>query len=197
MVAVVALGGCTGCVERLIIERDGLGDGDGDAGVVDTDTDGPGDTESVPGESTGVEPGTECSVPQDCGAGQTCFEGVCVGTGSLRVSLSWTEVTDLDLHVQVPNGDWMSFENPLTDYGELDVDDCVAGICVNQNGTHVENIFLDATAPRGTYGIRVVNFDGRSAADYSIEVAGAVNATFTGSVPAVSYAESVMHQITW
>jgi len=106
-------------------------------------------------------------------------------------------VTDLDLHVFVPNGDWMSFDNPLTDYGELDVDDCVGGSCVNQNGTHVENIFLEANAPRGTYGIRVVNFDGRRTANYMIEVAGEVNATFTGTVVNEDYAESELHQISW
>lgn len=195
--ALFATGLSTGCVERLIRDSDGFADGDG--GRFDTDTDGLGGTTIIiPDGSTGVvDPGTECDGPEDCASDQTCFEGVCVGTGTLRISLSWNVVTDLDLHVFVPNGDWMSFENPLTEYGELDVDDCVAGMCVNQDGTHVENIFLQNNAPRGTYGIRVINFDGRRAADYSVEVAGAVNATFSGSVPSISYAEGDLHQVTW
>ena len=189
----------TGCVERLIRDSDGLADGDGDGGLL-TDTEGlSGTTVESPGDSstTSTDPGVECNGPEDCAADQTCFEGVCVGTGTLRISLSWDVVTDLDLHVFAPNVDWMSFENPITEYGELDVDDCVAGMCVNQNGTHVENIYLQNNAPRGTYGIRVINFDGRETAQYSVEVAGAVSATFSGSVPAVSYAEGDLHQISW
>ena len=197
MVVVVA---ATGCVERLIYDTTGFGGGNS-AGQADTETDGIGVTDQITTAdstvATTTTPGTECEVESDCDDGQTCFEGVCVGEGSLRISLSWEEVTDFDLHVFVPNGDWMSYENPLTDYGELDVDDCVGGTCINQNGTHVENVLLYSNAPRGTYGIRVVNFDGRSGADYQIEVAGAVSATFSGYVPGVDYAESPVHQITW
>jgi len=190
--------GASGCVERLIHDLGKGADGDGDGGTTVGD-DGPGETDqSRPGETEtdGVDPGTECQQPSDCGTNQTCFEGVCVGTGSLRISLSWTVVTDLDLHLYVPNGDWMSFENTTTAYGELDVDDCVGGSCINQQ-VHVENIFLDASAPRGTYGIQVVNFDGRGAADYSIEVAGAVNSHFFGHLPASDFAQSEVHEIAW
>lgn len=198
-----ALGGAlatTGCVERVIREFDEVADGEG--GRVDTDTD-PGDTDQFPGETTMVDPGTttdpnaECSIPQDCGDGETCYQGVCVGTGSVRVSLSWNVVTDLDLHVLAPNGEWISYQNPLTTYGQLDVDDCVAGTCVNQDGTHVENIFLDANAPRGTYGVRVVNFDGRAGADYTIEVAGDVAASFVGYLPGSEFNEGPIHEFAW
>lgn len=198
LVALATTGLSTGCVERLIRDSDGFADGDGDSSPVDTETDGLGGTTVVLGDSsTGEDPNVECNGPEDCADDQTCFEGVCVGMGTLRISLSWTVVTDLDLHVFVPNGETVSFENPLTNYGELDVDDCVSGICVNQDGTHVENIFLQNNAPRGTYGIRVVNFDGRAAADYTVEVAGAVSATFNGSIPAEGQAAGSLHQITW
>ncbi len=189
----------TGCVDRVINDFP-KADGDGDGGRVDTDTDGIGDTEQVDdssGTTDGVPPGMECAMPEDCADTQTCFEGVCVGTGTLRISLSWTAVTDLDLHVFVPNGESINFENSLTPYGELDVDDCVGGDCVNNGGTHVENVFLEASAPRGNYGIQVINYDGRRAADFSIEVAGAVDAGFSGSLPANSFAESQVYNITW
>lgn len=197
----------TGCVDRLIRDSDGFAGGNGEGDHVDTDTDGLGGTTVIiPDGSTSIvittfattdDPNLECRTEQDCAEGQTCFEGVCVGTGTLRISLSWNVVTDLDLNVYVPNGDWMNYENPLTEYGELDVDDCVAGMCVNQDGTHVENVFLQSNAPRGTYGIRVTNFDGRETALYAVEVAGAVSAEFSGSVAAEMGAEGELHQITW
>lgn len=184
-----------GCVERLI--RDfGQGADGGSQGNDDAD-DGPGDTDNIPGDTEDVEPGTECDEPSDCGSNQTCFEGVCVGVGTLRISLSWQVITDLDLHLFAPNGDWISYEQPVTPYGELDVDDCVAGACQNQVGTHVENIFLDASAPRGVYGIQVVNFDGRAPAEYSIQIAGAVSDSTVGSLPAEEFSESTVYEITW
>jgi hypothetical protein len=193
----VALGmvASTGCVDRVIHDLDEVAEGGGGQLDTDTDTDGLGETHQV--TTGGVDPDVECTIPQDCGPEQTCYEGVCVGTGSVRVSLSWNEVTDLDLHVRVPNGEWISYEVPLTSYGQLDVDDCVSAMCVNQDGTHVENVFLDATAPRGLYGVKIINFDGRRAADYGIEVAGDVSASFVGSLPATSYYEGPVHEFTW
>lgn len=185
-----------GCVERVIYDLGEAAEGGG--GGHDTDTDDPSDSEERPTEGDpDPDPDAECSIPQDCGMGQTCFEGVCVGTGTVRISLSWNVVTDLDLHVRVPNGDSIGYESPVTSYGQLDVDDCVAGSCVNQDGTHVENIFLESTAPRGTYQIYVVNFDGRRAADYHIEVAGDVSASFTGHLPASMFLEGPIHELTW
>lgn len=194
-VGAVALGmvvGSTGCVERLIYDLDGKAEGSG--GEQETESDGIGETEQL---ATTGDPDAECSIPQDCAMGQTCFEGVCVGTGTVRVSLSWNVVTDLDLHLRLPNGDSISYESPITIHGELDVDDCVSATCVNQDGTHVESIFLESTAPRGTYAVHVVNFDGRLAADYAIEVAGETSAAFTGTLPAETYVSSPEHLFTW
>lgn len=188
MTALAAIMTAGGCTDRLIVDLDGGGGSSG--GEIETETDGLGETEDVP-------PGTMCDEPSDCGASQTCFEGVCVGAGMLRVTLSWTVVTDLDLHLFVPNGDWINFENKVTAYGQLDVDDCVSGSCASPNGTHVENIFLDAAAPRGTYGIQVINFDGRASADYSIEVAGAISDSVGGSLPAREFSQSVVYEVTW
>lgn len=178
-----------GCVERYIHELDKVADG-GEGSV--TETLGPGDTEQVP-----PDPDAECSIPRDCDVGQTCFEGVCVGMGAVRVSLSWTVVTDLDLHLWMPNGETINYESPVSPFGQLDVDDCVSATCINQNGTHVENIFLDASAPRGTYRVHVTNFDGRLAADYRIEVAGAVSGAFVGSLPQMMFVQGPIHEFTW
>lgn len=203
----VALGGLLGfvttstaCVERVIHDYEVVADGEG--GLVETDTAGTdtfGDSSQIStGDSTGpVDPGAECTIPQDCGDGQTCYQGVCVGTGNVRVSLAWNVVTDLDLHVRVPNGDWISYQLPITGYGQLDVDDCVAGACINQEGTHVENVFLDENAPRGTYGVMIVNFDGRKGADYAIEVAGEATAQFVGYLPDSMSIEGPVHEFVW
>lgn len=199
----VALGmvaASTGCVERVIRDLGGVAGGSG--GELETESDDFGETEQDPtagstGTGTDTDPDAECSTPQDCGMGQTCYEGVCVGTGTVRVSLSWNVVTDLDLHVFLPNGEWISYENPVTAYGQLDVDDCVGGMCVNQDGTHVENIFLDGNAPRGNYVVQVVNFDGRRAADYQIEVAGEVTVSFVGNLPSTMFFEGPPHPFTW
>jgi hypothetical protein len=192
----------TGCVERVIHDVEGVAGGEG--GQVDTDTDtdtDPGDTLQVPPSetetATDTDPDVECMIAQDCGDDQTCYQGVCVGTGNVRVSLSWSVVTDLDLHLRLPNGDSISYENPITAYGELDVDDCVGGACINQDGVHVENIFLGANAPRGTYEITIVNFDGRRAADYGVEVAGEVSASFAGHLPADDFYAGMVHQFIW
>jgi hypothetical protein len=191
----------TGCVERVIRDFDQVAEGGGSQGGRETDTDTDTDTDTF-GESEqqpteGVDPGVECTIPQDCGEDQTCYQGVCVGTGSVRVSLAWGVVTDLDLHVRAPNGEWISYESPLTPYGQLDVDDCVSGQCLDQGGVHVENVFLDANAPRGTYGIMIVNFDGRRGADYAIEVAGDATASFVGYLPDVMFYEGPLHEFTW
>ena len=183
----------TGCVERVIRDFDEYAEGGAEGGS-ESDTDTFGETDQDPTE---IDPEAECMIPQDCDEGETCYQGVCVGTGSVRVSLSWNVVTDLDLHVRVPNGEWISYENPITNYGQLDVDDCVSGACINPDGTHVENVFLDSNAPRGTYGIMIVNYDGRSAADYAIEVAGDASASYAGHLPATMFLEGPVHEFSW
>lgn len=187
--------GSTGCVERVIYELDEVAEGGAEGGSLsDTDTDTFGDTEQDP---THVEPGVECTSPEDCGDDQTCYQGVCVGTGNVRISLAWSVVTDLDLHVRVPNGDWISYQMAITSYGQLDVDDCVSGQCLDPDGIHVENVFLDGNAPRGTYGIMIANFDGRREADYTLEVAGEATASFTGYLPSEMFYEGPVHEFTW
>ena len=163
----------SGCVERLIRGEDT--DSEASTSV--------GDDSSSSEEVFNTE-GAECNGPQDCPEGATCFEGVCVGTGELRVSLSWNYVSDLDLYVETPAGDLISFENRDAGGGVLDVDDCVGGECLDNSMTHVENIFFPMQPPVGEYRVWVNNFDGIRGGPFEILISGEASATFTGTLPA-------------
>ncbi len=179
---VVGLAGlASGCVDRIV--RLGDTDSAGSSSSSSSDT---GDDESSTTEPRTDTEGPECSEPDDCPGNATCFEGVCVGTGELRVSLSWDYVSDLDLHVETPAGVHISFENPNAGGGILDVDDCIGGDCLDNNATHVENIFFPMQPPLGQYRIWVYNFDGKNGGAFTLQVSGAASATFNGSLPAAA-----------
>ncbi|QSQ11855.1 DUF4215 domain-containing protein [Myxococcus landrumensis] len=84
-----------------------------------------------------------------CGTGTTCTAGVCGGAKKLQVTMTWSRNGNGDLLVLTPSGKLISFANrwpgPLTDYGQLDVDD--------QLGKGPENIFWaeSTTPPTGDY----------------------------------------------
>ncbi len=166
------VGTLSGCVERLIQGED-----------ADTDA-----STSVAEDSSSSDvfatEGAECNGPQDCPDDATCFEGVCVGTGELRISLSWDYVSDLDLHVQTPAGHEISFENRSVGGGVLDVDDCVGASCLDNSMTHVENIYFPMQPPLGEYRVWVNNFDGVDGGPFEIQVSGEGSVTFTGTLPA-------------
>lgn len=130
-------------------------------------------------------PGDECAAGSDCAAGQACFEGVCVGEGGLRFSLSWSQDTDFDLFVRMPDGIEVSFIFPNRGGGTLDVDDCF-GDCRVPGGPHVENIFFGESPPRGTYTYWVVNSGAVTPDAYRLEISaeGVVQATQTGMLAA-------------
>jgi hypothetical protein len=125
--------------------------------------------------------GEPCEETQECIPGSVCFNKYCVGAGSLRVSLAFSVDADFDLHVLTPGGSEIYFFNLEANGGLLDVDQCVAP-CGTE--PHVENIVFDDTALSGEYEVWVVNFRGRAAGDFSIEVVGDVSASFQGSLPA-------------
>lgn len=130
--------------------------------------------------------GDECEDDSDCGAGQTCFEGICVGEGGLRFSLTWNVDTDFDLFVRMPDGRTeISYIFKNVGGGMLDVDDCFEG-CRIPGGPHVENIFFEGEPPRGTYTYWVVNSGLAEGDDFRLEVsaAGTVEAMQTGNLPA-------------
>lgn len=144
-----------------------------------------------------ASPGESCEDDLDCAPGHSCFEETCVGSGELRVSLSWAEVTDLDLHVLTPDGIEISYLDPHHPFGQLDVDDCVAGNCRTSDGVNVENVVFEPHAPRGTYQIWVENFDGRQAAFWEIEVAGDVLGHWSGELRDTQGSQSDPIDVLW
>lgn len=141
--------------------------------------------EGVACEQTGtgtVEVGEPCDETEECVPGSVCFNKYCVGAGTLRVSLAFTVDSDFDLHVLTPGGLEINWATDEANGGRLDVDQCVA--TCEDGEPHVENVVFDESALSGEYEVWVVNFDGRGAGDFRIEVAGDVTATFEGSLPA-------------
>jgi hypothetical protein len=136
-------------------------------------------------EQTGigtVEVGEPCDETQECVPGSVCFNKYCVGSGTLRVSLAFSVDSDFDLHVLTPGGSEIYWLTDEANGGRLDVDQCVASC--EDGEPHVENVVFDESALSGEYQVWVVNFDGRAAGDFRIEVAGDVSASFEGSLPA-------------
>lgn len=127
------------------------------------------------------QPGEACTETEECVPGSVCFNEFCVGAGALRVSLAFTVDSDFDLHLETPLGSHIYYANKNADGGTLDVDQCVSSC---GEGSHVENIVFDDNAPAGEYEVWVENFDGEAAGSFTIEVAGAVNRSFSGSLPA-------------
>lgn len=178
----------TGCVDRVISDPTGGGWDDSFGEIPDTESD---TAVEIPAEDgPEPDPDAECNGPEDCADDQTCFEGTCVGSGEFRVSLSWDVVSDFDLHVRTPSGVEIWYGEPQVASGYLDVDDCVGGSCRNDDGTHVENVFFNAGAERGTYEVWIVNFDGVAGGDFRVQVAGSTNAEFDGALPGFTGAQS-------
>lgn len=138
-------------------------------------------------------PGDPCAVSEECVPGAICFNQTCVGQGMLRISLAWSEATDLDLHVRTPDFTEINFSAPAGAGGELDVDQC-AGDCTP--GSHVENVTFAQTPASGTYEVWVVNFDGAAAATYSIEVSGVAMKAWSGSLPMVEGKSSMVYSFS-
>ncbi|HSP96423.1 MAG TPA: MopE-related protein [Candidatus Dormibacteraeota bacterium] len=102
-----------------------------------------------------IEPPEQCEADADCGAGLACAQCTCVGTGDVRVTLTWSDTNDLDLHVIDPGGTEIYYGNMSSPSGgQLDVDANAA--CNNTTTTPVENIFWPAGgAPNGSYVVKV------------------------------------------
>jgi uncharacterized protein YfaP (DUF2135 family) len=141
-----------------------------------------------------IQVGDPCTPQDACVPGSECFNGYCVGSGTLRVSLAFEANSDFDLHLLTPLGNEIYFSNDTADGGTLDVDQCIGGC--PEPGTHVENIVFMATAPSGVYEAWVENYNGLNAGTFTIEVAGDVNQTFNGSLTATSGEESMHFMFT-
>jgi hypothetical protein len=132
------------------------------------------------------EIGEPCPEEEECIPGSICFNEFCVGEGELRISLAFTADSDFDLHVLTPDNTEIYFGNSEDAGGKLDVDQCI-DTCGTE--AHAENVVFDSAAS-GTYEVWVVNYDGRAAGTFNVEVAGAVNRTFMGSLTATLGEES-------
>jgi hypothetical protein len=131
--------------------------------------------------------GEACTSTAQCAAGNECFSGYCVGAGAMRVSLAFTAASDFDLHVMTPSMEEIYFDNLVAGGGELDVDQCVMGCDAS---THVENVVFEMPPASGTYEVWVTNFGGSDDGAFNIEVSGAAEASFMGSLAAVQFEES-------
>jgi hypothetical protein len=102
-----------------------------------------------------LEPGEDCELDADCQSGQECASCRCVGTGDVRITLTWGTIDDLDLHVIDPLGEEIYYRNLFsTSGGALDVDANAA--CGSPTTNAVENVFWSAGgAPAGTYTVLV------------------------------------------
>ncbi|WP_254613994.1 DUF4215 domain-containing protein [Myxococcus sp. CA056] len=91
-----------------------------------------------------------------CGEEKACAAGVCVGTGNLQFTATWSRDGDADIYVKTPTGRMIYVENRGpnvgTDFGALDVDDT--------GGDGPENVFWapNRTPPSGTYHVCLMAF---------------------------------------
>jgi len=116
-------------------------------------------TGETPYCSTATIQCVECRPEQsDCPAGEECVNGTCVGSGDVRVTLTWRSTADIDLHVIDPTGEEIYYNHDASaSGGQLDVDDQC-----HETTAHggPENIFWPTGgAPRGQYEVRVVYYE--------------------------------------
>ena len=97
------------------------------------------------------------------------------GDGSIKVTLTWDNEADLDLHIFDPNGHEIFFGNrEVSSGGFLDVDDI--------NGFGPENIFWEE-AVNGQFVVYVNYYSGSSRANYSVRVqSGEYTKVYHGSL---------------
>lgn len=88
----------------------------------------------------------------------TCVDVIVLGTGSLQITLSWTNGTDQDLHVTDPSGEIIYYANKTSSTGgQLDRDDT--------DGYGPENIYWLQNAPDGEYKVQVHDYDNNGLAN--------------------------------
>lgn len=102
------------------------------------------------GSPSGSRVCVQCDPTLPCTPGSTCANGLCVGEGALRFTLTWDRPGDVDLHVVTPSGTEIFYGARTQAGGTLDRDDTT--------GTGPENVFWAASPPSGTYLVCVVPF---------------------------------------
>jgi len=99
------------------------------------------------------------------------------GTGSVQITLTWDNNSDLDLWVTEPSGEQIWYQDKYSNTGgELDVDD--------QDGHGPENIFWPyGEAPSGKYKVEVHHYDGTNTANYRVLIqVNGIAETFSGAL---------------
>lgn len=131
-----------------------------DCGPVDADGDGyPSDVDCDDNDPA-INPGAT-DIPND-GIDQNCDgQDLVVGSGDVRVTLTWSSDDDLDLHVIDPSGERIWYQDRSSaSGGELDRDDNV-GVCgFDAEPGGVENVFWPTGgAPTGTYTVEIYSYN--------------------------------------
>ena len=122
--------------------------------------------------------------------------GLTTSRGSkLRISSAWQDDTDLDLHVETPEGNTIFWEKREVDGGRYDFHNCT-GECANP-APHVESVFFEETVQDGTYKIWFVHEQARAATSFEIEVDyNGETIEFAGDVPEERFYETPAFEFT-
>jgi hypothetical protein len=122
----------------------------------------------------------------------TVVRVISVGTGDVQVSVSWSDTSDVDLHVVDPSGEEIYFGNRNSaSGGELDLDSNAA--CSldtdpdnpNAPPTHLSNeniVWPTGSAPSGTYTVRLAYW---SACNVSAPTEWVVTVATAGGTPQI------------
>ncbi|MFO0606770.1 MAG: MopE-related protein [Polyangiales bacterium] len=115
-----------------------------------------------------------------CASTEACANGVCVGNGQLRVTLTWSRAGDMDLHVVPPCGTEIYYARLSACGGTLDHDDIP--------GTGPENIFWAGTPASGTYVVCATPYGISGATTFTLTVNRGTTVTqrWTGTRSAAS-----------
>lgn len=97
-----------------------------------------------------LDPGETCEVSTPCSGGDVCAQCRCVCSGDVRITFTWSDSNDIDLHVIDPNNEEIYYANPVSSSGgTLDVD---ANAACDGGTSGVENVcWGTGTAINGTY----------------------------------------------
>lgn len=123
------------------------------------------------GTSSGNRVCAQCNPSLPCEPGSACANGLCVGQGALRFTLTWDRPGDVDLHVVTPAGAEIFYGARTQSGGTLDRDDTT--------GTGPENVFWAATPPAGTYLVCVVPFSISGPTSFRLSIAGSSSGAAT------------------
>jgi hypothetical protein len=147
-----------------------------------------------PGPQTST---TTCSETQLCTSTMDCVDGQCAKTGKLRVTLTWQDRIDLDLHVVTPSGAKLWYRDRDTaDGGIFDSDSCIGTTC--QGDSFRESVYWRGEPTEGHYTFWAVNYTGdrQAALTFDLSINGE-RKTFQSTVPAARNGESVKFMISY